>query len=362
MSRLYRTGLTVFILTLTTLLLSGCVFGGEQAVDEMEPPKEVTYVKEGEALKQQEGTTKEKEVDAKQEKQTAEYVSRELYLFDQNGYVIPQTLTLPKTKEVAKQSLEYMVKDGPVSNMLPNGFQAVLPPGTEVLGLNLLDDGTLIADFSKEFTNYQPENEQKILQAITWTLTQFENIDQIKIRINGHDQSVMPVNGTPIKDGVSRADGINLDNGDVIDITDSKAVTLYFLSQKGDNVYYVPVTRRVDGDSTDQIASTVEELIKGPSYNSDLLTEFHPDMKLLEEPKYEDGVVTLNFNEAILGNLQGTAISDYIVNSLVLSLTEQEGVESVAIQVNGNSEVYNEAGDLLSKPVMRPQTVNTRSF
>ena len=50
--------------------------------------------------------------------------------------VVPQTFELPKTESAAKQALEYIVKDGPVSEILPNGFQAVLPAGTEIIGVN----------------------------------------------------------------------------------------------------------------------------------------------------------------------------------------------------------------------------------
>src|SRR5699024_12319256 len=80
---------------------------------------------------QQLGTDKE-EADANDEEQDEmETAARQLYLIDVNGMVVPQTLELPNidSNEVAKQVLEYLVKDGPVTSILPNGFQAVLPAG-----------------------------------------------------------------------------------------------------------------------------------------------------------------------------------------------------------------------------------------
>src|SRR5690606_3272983 len=153
-----------------------------------------------------------------------------------------------------------------------NGFQAVLPPGTEILGVNI-KDGVAIADFSEEFKDYRPEDELKILQAITWTLTQFDNIDKVKIRINGVDQDTMPVDGTPISDGVGREDGINIDAGSVADITNSIGVLVYFLAQSGDDSYYVPVTKRIpQTDTSDKIAATVQALIEGPGVQSGLFS------------------------------------------------------------------------------------------
>ncbi|MED3721995.1 GerMN domain-containing protein [Geobacillus stearothermophilus] len=341
------------------LLLGGCgLFGQDEAVKEIDPPQNTSYVKDGQAL---EGATKGKE-GAKEEEKATETVKRELYLIDKNGYVVPQTVELPKTQAVAKQVLEYLVEDGPVSNMLPNGFRAVIPAGTTVLGTKLEKDGTLIADFSPEFKQYKPEDEKRILQAIAWTLTQFDNIKRVKIRINGYDQEVMPVNKTPIQDGVSRADGINMEAGGVPDITNTHPVTVYFVAQQGETTYYVPVTRRVSNQEKDDIAAAVHELIQGPEHGSVLVGVFQPDAKLLDKPKYEDGQVTLNFNEGIFGSNKKNVISDVVLNSLVLSLTEQSGVESVTITVNGKADLVTEDGKPLTKPVARPQNVNTGSF
>ncbi len=359
MFKIKKSGLLASILAFSTVL-TGCAIGGEQAVRQMEEtaPQEVTYVDE-EAINQETST---EQVDQGAETPVAEdTVQRELYLLDKNGLVVPQTVTVPKTVEVAKQALEYLVDGGPITEMLPNGFRAVLPAGTMINGVNLKDD-TIVVDFSKEFENYNAEDEMKILQAITYTLTQFENIKKVKIQINGYDQTNMPVNGTPINEGTSRANGINFDNGDVVDVVNSKAVTLYFLGQNGDNTYFVPVTKRIAKNENNSYAAIVKELIKGPNASSGLYTELHDDIALLEEPTYKNGVVTLNFNEGILSSLQGTALSQNILNELVFSLTEQQGVESVAIKVNGEEKLINESGQEISAPVSRPKSVNTGSF
>jgi germination protein M len=343
------------ILMIFAILLSGCgLFGKEKAVKEIDPPKDVTYLEDEQSLQEIEQTN-EKE-------KATETIQRELYLIDKNGFVVPQTFALPKTNAAAKQVLEYLVENGPISEMLPNGFRAVLPADTEILSVNIKQDGTLIVDFSKEFAHYKPEDEKKILQAITWTLTQFDNVKRVKIRMNGHDQHVMPVNGTPISEELSREDGINIETNGVVDITNTHAVIVYFLAQEGDQTYYVPVTRRVPNGEQDQLTAVVNELIKGPSYGSGLLSDFQADVKLLDAPKYENGKVTLNFNEAIYGSAQKNVISQHALHSLVLSLTEQPGVEKVAITVNGKADLVDENGKPLSEPVARPEKVNTGSF
>src|SRR5699024_9209182 len=121
------------------LILTGC-FEGEQSMEEIDAPKENIEEKAAKA--------KDKIKEEQKEEKSEEKAAKEIYLIDANGLIASQTLELPKveSKEVATQALEHMVKGGPVTEMLPNGFEAVLPEDTEILGLNLKEDGTMIVD------------------------------------------------------------------------------------------------------------------------------------------------------------------------------------------------------------------------
>ncbi|AZU63537.1 GerMN domain-containing protein [Neobacillus mesonae] len=331
----------------STIMLSGCGLLGGETKQKIDPPKTISVADQKESKK------------SKAEK-TENSVKTELYLIDKNGYVVPQTLNLPTTKSVATQALQYLVEGGPVSNELPNGFRAVLPESTD-LSVDI-KDGVATVNFSKEFKNYQPEDEMRILQSVTWTLTQFDNVSAVKLKMNGHELTEMPVKGTPISENLSRASGINFDVADVIDITNTKPVTVYFIGGEEGSYYYVPVTRRVSNNQKDPVAAAVNELIKGPNEKSNLVSDFTPDVKLLDEPKYEDGKVTLNFDENVYGSFEEKVISQHLVDALVLTLTEQKGIEKVAVQVKGKAEIKNDQGKKLSEPVTRPEKVNTGSF
>ncbi|MEH7116598.1 GerMN domain-containing protein [Neobacillus vireti] len=336
----------------STVLLSGCGLFNTETQKKIDPPKTVT-VKEGAVSK--ETMAKEKEV-------AKNTVKTELYLIDKDGYVVPQTLALPKTTSVAKQALQYLVANGPVTDMLPNDFRAVLPEDTDMSVDINKDNGVATVNFSKEFKNYQPEDEQKILQSVTWTLTQFDNIKSVKLKMNGHELTEMPVNGTPVSENLSRATGINIDNTDVVDITNTKPVTVYYMGGEEGSYYYVPVTRRISNAEKDNYAAVVNELIKGPSAKSSLVSEFMSDVKLLDAPKYENGTVTLNFNKNIFDSFKEKEISQSLLDTLVLSLTEQQGVEKVAVEVDGKTGILNDKGKKVSEPVTRPEKVNTGSF
>jgi germination protein M len=349
MSNKRTTILTTVIIS--SVLLSGCGLLGGEKKENIDPPKTVTYTDDGTITEE---TTTEEVVD---KEVTEDTIMTELYLLDKNGYVVPQSMPLPRTESVAKQALEYLVQEGPVTEMLPNGFAAVLPVDTEI-SVDI-EDNLATVNFSNEFKNYKPEDEQKILQAVTWTLTQFDTVENVRLKLNGHDLNEMPVSGTPIGKEVSRANGINIDTSEVVDITNTRAATVYYIAGEEGAYYYVPVTRRVEENN---IEGVVGELVKGPSYASTLLNDFAPDVELIEEPKIENGKVTLNFNESIYGSFEEKFISEHVLNMLVLSLTEQKGIESVEVMVNGEAELVRENGEKLVEPVTRPQNVNTGSF
>ena len=351
----------IIILTIVSAItLSGCgLFGGETK-NQVDPPKEVTYTDDGKEVTEETNASEKEKETAGQEDAIESTLKTELYLLDKNGLVVPQTIELPKTESVAKQALEYLVKNGPVTDLLPNGFQAVLPDETR-MSVNVKDKVATV-DFSNEFKDYQAEDELKILQSITWTLTQFDTIEKVKLQLNGHSLNEMPVNGTPIGDDLTRNDGINLATSQVADITNTKAVTVYYLGGETNSYYYVPVTTRVSNKVENNIDAVVKELVKGPNIESNLVNEFNSDVKLLEEPKIKDGQVTLNFNESIYGSFEKKVISQHVLDSLVLSLTEQTGIESVVVTVNGKADLVNEKGEKLVEPVTRPEIVNTGSF
>ncbi|TDQ39186.1 GerMN domain-containing protein [Aureibacillus halotolerans] len=346
-----RHGLMAILFCLFATVLAGCMFQGEkETAKQIDPPPEMTIEKQpsdGEGSGEEGANTPD---------------VREVYLLDANGYVVPQTLPLPATDEVAKQALEYMVTGGPVTELLPNGFQAVLPQGTVINGVDIREDGTAVVDFSNEFASYAPESERQILEAITWTLTQFDTIDKVNIWINGFEQDVMPVNHEPIHGGVTREMGINIQSSDVTDIRSSEPVTVYYVAQHDKTSYYVPVTKRVDSDrleTEEETAQTiVEELVKGPGFETSLLTGFHPDTELTANPEIDAGTVYLQFTAAVLSGNEQPGLSNQVLEPLVLSLTEVGDVKQVSVDVNSSEE-----GDLVVEEVVsRPAVTNQGKF
>lgn len=355
------------IMICVPIILAGC-FKGEQSMEESDPPPENAIEEDDNAngndetsledeanVEENDNDTEENMGDSDDGDTEDKMTERELYLLDADGMVASQTLELPETKEVATQALEYLVKGGPVTSVLPNGFEGVIPEDTEILGLDLEDDGTMIVDVSTEFENYEPEDELKILQAMTYTLTQFDKVDRIGLWINGYPQDAMPVDGTPIKEGYSRANGINLANSDTIDLIDSKSVTLFYPATYNDNHYTVPMTQHVSMKEEDEdvYSAMVEALIDGPGYGSDISHVFNSGTTLASSPSLNNGTLELEFTEDILEDVDEAMISDDVMKSLVLSLTEDEDVDAVNVTVENVETLHNEKGESYDEPVTK---------
>jgi germination protein M len=279
-----------------------------------------------------------------------------IYAKDKNGFVAPLTIRIDKTESVARKTLEYMVEGGPSQNVLPRDFTALLPKGTTVLGLDINKDKKIaVVDFSEQFTNYNVQDERKILEAVTWALTGFPGVDQVQIRVEGKTLDEMPQGGTPIDGALSRAMGINIEKAPGAEFGQTTAVTLYFLGQNSDNLqYYVPVTRMIPR-TEEKAKATLEQLIAGPAN-----TKLYPVLaSSVETPQVEtaDGVITVNFSESLLG--PDHKAPGETIEAVVLSLTENVAADAkVQIEVNGEAKVVTTDNETYNKPVSRPLHLN----
>jgi germination protein M len=233
---------------------------------------------------------------AKEKKQEASGHLTEIYMLNQDGYVMPYSLRLPG-KSLAKSALECLVVDSPTVSQLPKGSKGLLPKGTKVLGVSI-KDGVATANFSKQFLSYNVADEEKIVDAITWTLTGFDRISKVDIQVEGKPLAVMPKSKTVVQQR-SREDGINVEVANGVDISASMPVTLFFLSQaEDDTISYVPVTRLVN--RADNIGETViKELIRGPLESSNLIGPLDA-ATTIKAVKVKGKEITANFGKEIL--------------------------------------------------------------
>ncbi|PWK15842.1 GerMN domain-containing protein [Tumebacillus permanentifrigoris] len=297
-----------------------------------------------------------------------------VYVSNQNGFVVPLNIKMEKTNSIAKATLEHMVQGSSGDAALSGtGLHNVLPKGTQIKGV-AINNHVARVDFSKDVLNYKSAaEEQAIVDSVVWTLTGIEGISKVQFAVEGRTQATLK-NGTPIADAISRENGINLQvSKDVSNPTNATKLTLYFTgaNPQGDYAYLVPVTRIVPkADASKMVDLTLAELAKGPNA-AGLEAVVQPTMKL-QKSEQKDKVAMLDFGDDFQVS-SGTTAEKNMVNSIVLSVAANTGVQQVQFTVNGKAPKAQAAaakpdinvakhGLDLTKPVTTPKVINEQKL
>lgn len=261
-----------------------------------------------------------------------------IYLLDSNDYVARTKIDSCKCEgvEKAKDLINGLIIDGTKSNIIPNGFKSIIPPGTSIKDISL-DNGILTIDFSKDLLEIKKEYEEKMIESIVYTLTSIDGIDKVIIKVEGEVLDKLPISGKTLPTYLDKDYGINK----IYDLTSMKDIdsyTLYYVNTYNDNSYYVPVTKYINNDSQDKIKVIIEELYSAPIYETTLMSFLNSNTKLLDY-KLEDGKLTLNFSEDILSDVTTNNILEEVIYTISLTMNDNYGVEEVIFLVE-DEEIY----------------------
>lgn len=279
---------------------------------------------------------------------------RILYVADLHGkYVLPVTFNIPWEEGIAKAVVRHMVEGGPGQQFFTtNGLKAVLPAGTTVVGMSI-NDGACIVDFSQHLLQAADEvHERLILDALTYTLTEFSTIDTVTIRVNGQPLSKM-THGTPVDAVLSRERGVN---SSASSKGTGAVVTIYMrMDSLAGGVLLVPVTRPV-ASVANLAQAALEQLVGGPGAQTGL-SPVLPATTRVEGLSVQGDVATVNFS----ADLAQAEDLDVAVAAIVLTLTELPGISSVKLTIGGEA-IKLPDGKTLTEPVLRPISTNPLSF
>lgn len=265
--------------------------------------------------------------------------SQTVYLLDQYNYVARASIRgCDKCNDVpslARDLIDSLIIDGVKSIVVPNGFRQIIPSDTKILGI-YFEDNILKIDFSKEFLDVNSDLEEKMIEALTYTLTSIDNVEGIVIYVEGEILTKLPNSKKNIPTFLNRDYGINkfYDFSNINDIT---SYTLYYINEYQDNYYYVPVTKYVDNENQDKIKVIIEELASAPIYESNLMSFLNVNTKLLD---YEitDNTIKLNFNTLILNDINSNSILEEVIYTIGLSLRDKTNAQEIVLLVE-NQEI-----------------------
>lgn len=261
-----------------------------------------------------------------------------IYLLDSNDYVARTTIKSCDCdiKGKAKDIMEGLIIGGAKSNIIPNGFRSMIPAGTQVLDLKL-EESVLTINFSKELLDINEDYEEKMIEAIVYTLTSIDGIDKVVIQVEGEALDKLPNSGKSLATSLDKSFGINK----IYDLATTKNIdsyTVYYVSSYNDNNYYVPVTKYVNSNGDDKVKVIIDELSSSPIHETNLMSFLNSDTELIDYTLADDKLM-LNFNNSILSDSYSNKILEEVVYTISLSANDNYNVEEVSFLVE-NEEIY----------------------
>ncbi len=255
-----------------------------------------------------------------------------IFLIDNNNYVARTTIVKDseKQQDLVKEVIESLTIDSNKSTYIPNNFRAIIPKNTKLLDLSI-NDNILKLNFSKEFINVNELDEQKLIEALIYSLTEINGIDKTMIFIEGEQLLFLPNSHKRLPTILDKSYGINkvynLDS-----IKDTSKTTIYYLSKDNNFYYYVPVTK-VSNDSTERVEIIINSLKSTPVYQPNLKSYLTASANLLSYELLEDAM-SLSFDNKILANLEEKSILEEVKYSIALSIRDTYNIQKVIFNVD----------------------------
>ena len=274
-------------------------------------------------------------------KEELEYVSDEklstIFLNDSNNYLAMTSINIDDESITSKgrKLITALIQGEKYEDNLPNGFKGVIPADTKILN-TYFKDGVFKIDFSETLLDTSKENEEKVIEAIVYTLTSIDEVKFVIIYLNGEILTLLPKSNITLPATLDRSFGINKE----YDITNNKDITkttIYYINKYNDIEYYVPVTK-VNNDTREKAEIIIEELSINRTYNTNLMSYLNTNAKVIAVNKKNNDMV-LDFNNYIYSDSTDNEVSDEVIKQVCLSIKDNYDINSIIFTVN-NKEIY----------------------
>ena len=258
------------------------------------------------------------------------YIEKEeipIFLVDSLEYIARTSIVKnsESTEELILEVIASLTIGSEKSNYIRDGFKGIIPENTKVLDTSL-ENNILTINFSKEFLNVSLESEEKMLEALVYSLLEIPDVKKISILVEGEKLKNLPNSKKKLPEFLDRSFGINkiynLDS-----IKDTSKTTIYYLSKYNDYYYYVPVTK-ITNDTTEKAEIIIKELKSTPIYHTNLISYLAASTNITNYEILENSI-SLSFDNHLLANLNDEDMLEEVKYSIALSMRDSYGVDEV---------------------------------
>lgn len=270
-----------------------------------------------------------------------EYTYRKVYLNSSEDTLVPLTIQYQKKDNLADELL-FVFNLIKVNSGISNAtFTGLVPENVKVEEM-VLENQNLTINLDDQFSQYDAKNELRLIQQITWTMTEFADVSSISLKMAGKKLNTMPVKHTPIADEITRDIGINSFYLTSSPFLDSERVLSYYSQKINNKEYIVPFTQYVKNKkkiSTEDL--TIQTLLTKPSLTSRLsVVSCLQNVELLKASEVKEETLFVSFNDKVL--FDETTVQKEVYDVIRASLELCDKVYNVSFVFD--EEVYQVSG------------------
>lgn len=242
-----------------------------------------------------------------------------IYLIDDNN-LVSRFEVIQKSSdslELVDEVINNLTINSNNTNYIPENFKQIIPEGTKIITKSL-SDGLLKINFTKEILNIKEDDEEKMLEAIIYSLTEIKEIKKIMIFVEGEHLIKLPNSQKNLPNTLDRSYGINKIY-EITSMKDINKVTTYYVNKTDNMSYYIPITTYTN-TKKEKVEVIIERLKVSPTYQTNLISYLNASAELL---KYEilENSINLSFNNEIL-SLNSNSIIEEVKYSIALSIRD----------------------------------------
>ena len=255
-----------------------------------------------------------------------------IYLLNDN-YLVRTTITsdnkdiLNKIKEI----ISALTIDSNIHNYLNNNYQQIIPKNTKLISIKL-ENKLLKLNFSKELLNVDQNLEEKMIESIIYSLTEFDEIDKIIIYVENELLTKLPNSNKELPLELTKDYGINKIYN-ITNLSNITRLTLYYFKEIDNNYNAVPVTIFTNSDK-DKVEIIIKELKSSIAYQTDLVSFLSNNTKLLDY-EIKEKSIKLNFSNALLDDFYNENVIEEVKYALSNSLKESLNLNEVTYYIDG---------------------------
>lgn len=260
-----------------------------------------------------------------------------IYLLDEDDYLarVDYRYNATNTKDLIKEIIKVLTINDEETIAIRKGFRAIIPNGTKLKNIDIKDNIAII-NFSDEIIKVEPKYEERMIEALIYSITTLKDIKGIKILVEDDILKELPHSKKRLEEILTRDFKINKEY-DLKSMNNINETTIYYLANKNNYIYYKPVTK-YSNEEKEKIEIIIDELKSSSIYSTNLISYINEDTKLIN---YEilDKSLLLNFNDAILSDINSSTITEEVTYAINMSIQENYDVDSVCYYID--DQIFN---------------------